>query len=159
MTRIRMTMIASTSRMWTNPPSVYDVTRPRGHKMMRITATVQSKSIFGLLSKVSSCSSPSLEQVETFQKLRQRVSSFAEGTFGGVSDFAYEVLGVADVLANTANHSLATIDGIIDSVLRGAAEQFGGVFPRLRSEKQTESGTCAQPDSKCRKNLWPRIAT
>jgi hypothetical protein len=102
-----------------------------------------------LLSKVSSCSSPSLEQVETFYRLRRRVSSFAEGAFGGVSDFVYEVLGVAHVLANTADHGLSPIDGVIDSVLGGAAEQFPGVFPRLRSEKQTESSTGTQTDGKC----------
>src|SRR5580704_13950087 len=102
-----------------------------------------------LLSKVSSCSSPSLEQVETFYRLRRRVSSFAEGAFGGVSDFVYEVLGVAHVLANAADHGLATIDGVIDSVLGRAAEQLAGVFSGPRSEEQTESGTSAQTDGKC----------
>src|SRR5258707_75319 len=49
MTRIRITMMATTSRMWMNPPKVYEVTRPSSHKIRRITASVQSKSMGELL--------------------------------------------------------------------------------------------------------------
>src|SRR5882672_5296663 len=42
-------MIASTSRIWMKPPSVYDVTNPSNHKITRITAIVANKSIAFLL--------------------------------------------------------------------------------------------------------------
>ena len=37
-----MTMIASTSRTWMNPPMVYEDTSPRAHRINRITAIVSS---------------------------------------------------------------------------------------------------------------------
>jgi hypothetical protein len=38
-------MMASMSSMSTNPPHVYEVTTPSSHKITRITAMVQSRSI------------------------------------------------------------------------------------------------------------------
>src|SRR5271167_1624481 len=38
-------MIATTSKIWMNPPKVKDVTRPSSHRISKITASVQSKSI------------------------------------------------------------------------------------------------------------------
>jgi hypothetical protein len=35
-----ITMIAITSKMWINPPIVYDDTTPKSHKIRRMTAIV-----------------------------------------------------------------------------------------------------------------------
>ena len=40
MTLMRMTMTATTSRMWINPPIVELVTKPSSHKTMRMIAMV-----------------------------------------------------------------------------------------------------------------------
>ena len=40
MRRINTKMIATTSKMWIKPPMVYDVTKPRSHKIRRTTAIV-----------------------------------------------------------------------------------------------------------------------
>src|ERR1700737_4725691 len=49
MTRISTTTIARTSRICTKPPSVYELTIPSNHKITRMIASVQSKSIVSLL--------------------------------------------------------------------------------------------------------------
>src|SRR5512140_493294 len=42
MTRMSTMMIATTSRMWMNPPTVEEETIPRAHRTRRIRAIVQS---------------------------------------------------------------------------------------------------------------------
>ena len=42
MIRISTTTIASTSRMWMNPPIVYELTSPRAQSTMRMIAMVHS---------------------------------------------------------------------------------------------------------------------
>jgi len=40
-------MMATTSKIWMNPPKVYEVTKPNSQRMSKITASVQSKSMYG----------------------------------------------------------------------------------------------------------------
>jgi hypothetical protein len=42
MTRISITTIATTNRMWMNPPIVYEETYPSNQKTIKITAIVSS---------------------------------------------------------------------------------------------------------------------
>src|ERR1700683_4673845 len=125
-------MMASTSRMGTNPPSVYEVTRPSSHRMIRITAIVQSRSIFALL-QIHSCTrfSHRPSDTETLLPLGRCVAGIAKSAFGVVGDFINEVLGVSHVLAYPANHGLAAIGRVVQTVLRRAANKLASILARL----------------------------
>jgi hypothetical protein len=58
MIRTRTAMIANTNKMWINPPSVYELTKPSSHKTNNTTATVQSMRFFPLLFELVASDKP-----------------------------------------------------------------------------------------------------
>src|ERR1700743_2964062 len=67
MTRIQTPMIASTSKICTKPPKVYEDIIPSSHKIIKITAIVQSKSINSSLESgfISLATSPAEAKLRT----------------------------------------------------------------------------------------------
>jgi len=168
------TMMASTNRMCTNPPKVYEVTKPKAHKITRMIAIVQSRSIFSSQSSHSRASIESLHfqariklglRFNGFRNAKESHAASGCGVAGvpecalrAIGYFTSKLLRILYAFASPPSHGLAASDRIIDAILRGVSDITTSVLTRLRREKQPERRTGTQADGECRRYLGPLIA-
>src|ERR1700730_8016186 len=139
-------MIASTSRMCTNPPSVYELTIPKSHKITRIIATVQSKSI--------SLSCRSVLGSELLLITCFPISPLAR--FYRVVDEFFRAIRCS---LRLARHFLSLRNRFVNPLLRFLAQQPSRLFARLRSQQQPQNRSHSEPNRESRGNLRPILTT
>src|SRR5712671_4280308 len=132
-----------------NPPSVYDVTSPNSHMIRRITATVQSMSIFFSFDFFN----PAYFGPEFL-----RISRFPIGALPRVYRFVDEFLRAIGRSLRPARDFLSLCDRFVNPVLRFFAQQRSCLFTRFWSPHHSNDRPHPEPNHESRADFRPILA-